>query len=107
MRLQSLSWEEHVQRGQTPFRRDCQICQEAAVRGKMHRKVTHPNAGVLSVDVSGPYVKGNDLDKEAKFMLVGAFTALRSRTIQKEAEKIEDVEEGPVLDIQEEPGMED
>ncbi len=73
----------------------------------MHRKVAHPKAGVLSVDVSGPYVKGNDLDKEAKFTLVGAFTALRSRSVQKEAAKIEDVEEDPVLDIQEEPGMED
>ncbi len=73
----------------------------------MHRRVTHPKAGVLSVDVSGPYVKGHDLDKEAKFMLVGAFAALRSRSVQKEAEKIEDVEEGPVLDIQDESGMED
>ncbi len=36
-------------------------------------------------------MEGNDLDKDAKLMLVGAFTALRSRSVQEEAEKIQDL----------------
>lgn len=54
LRMKKLSWEEHVHQGHTPFRRDCMICQEAAARGRMHGKVHHPKAGVLSLDVSGP-----------------------------------------------------
>ena len=71
VRAQRMSWEEHCQRGHTPFRRDCQVCQEATARGKMHQKVKHPRAGVMSLDVSGPYKKGNDIEEEARFMLVG------------------------------------
>ena len=101
VKLKPLSWEEHVQRGHTPFRRDCQICQEAAARGRMHKKTSHPRAGILSLDVSGPYVRGNDLESEAKFMLVGAFTALRSRSGGEKVEVSEEVEAGPEMEIQE------
>ena len=100
MKLKPLSWEEHVQRGHTPFRRDCQICQEAAARGRMHKKTSHPRAGILSLDVSGHYVRGNDLECEAKFMLVGAFT-LRSRSGGEKVEVSEEVEAGPEMEIQE------
>lgn len=31
IKVQMMSWEEHVRRGHTPFRRDCQVCQEADV----------------------------------------------------------------------------
>ena len=71
-----LSWEEHIQRGHTPFRRDCQICQEAAARGKRHVAVQHPRAGVLSLDVAGPLVRGHDVEKDVKFMLIGTYTWL-------------------------------
>eukprot|EP00434_Breviolum_minutum_P043255 symbB.v1.2.038547.t2/scaffold6043.1/size21519/1 len=101
VKLKPLSWEEHVQRGHTPFRRDCQICQEAAARGRMLKKTSHPRAGILSLDVSGPYVRGNDLESEAKFMLVGAFTALRSSSGGEKVEVSEEVEAGPEMEIQE------
>ena len=71
-----LSWDEHIQRGHTPFRRDCQICQEAAARGKRHSPVQHPRAGVMSLDVAGPLVKGHDVERETKFMLIGTFAWL-------------------------------
>lgn len=32
--LMAMSWSEHVQRGHTPFRRNCQICQELQHRGE-------------------------------------------------------------------------
>lgn len=77
VRYAKMSWQEHCERGRTPFRRDCQKCQEAAARGRMHRKVKHPRAGVLNLDVSGPYKVGNDWEGEAKFMLIGSYVWLR------------------------------
>ena len=65
VKLKPLSWEEHVQRGHTPFDR------------------------------------GNYLESEAKFMLVGAFTALRSRSGGEKVEVSEEVEAGPEMEIQE------
>ena len=65
MKLKPLSWEEHVQRGHTPF------------------------------------VRRNYLESEAKFMLVGAFTALRSRSGGEKVEVSEEVEAGPEMEIQE------
>ena len=75
IKLVKLSWDEHVQRGHTPFRRDCQVCQEAA-RGKRHVAVQHARAGVLSFDIAGPLVRGHDIEEEVKFMLIGTYTWL-------------------------------
>ena len=106
LRMKKLSWEEHVHQGHSPFRRDCMICQEAAARGRMHGKVHHPKAGVLSLDVSGPYIKGRDVDGEAKFMLIGAFTKLQPRE-HKASDEIEEEDQAeellvPQLEVEDE-----
>ena len=76
VKFMKLSWDEHVQRGHTPFRRDCQVCQEAAARGRRHVAIEHPRAGVLSLDVAGPLKTGHDLEMEVKFALIGTYTWL-------------------------------
>ena len=114
--LKRMSWEEHVKRGHCPFRRDCQICQEASARGRMHRKITHPRAGVVNLDLAGPFQKGNDVEGNAKFMLIGTYTWLRSeeKAEDEEAEEWEDPgrgdlneegEEGPELEDPDEPAQ--
>ena len=77
VKMAMMSWSEHLQRGHTPFRRGCQVCQEAAARGRMDTKVPHPRAGILSLDVTGPFHPGNDIEQTAKFMLIGTYTWLR------------------------------
>ena len=111
--LRALSWSEHVRQGHVPFRRDCQVCQEAAGRSRAHHKVSHPRAGILNLDVAGPLRPGNDLEEAAKFMLLGTCTWLKPRKDEKKEEKkmedledqdvaIEDLEEeGPVLEADE------
>ena len=112
--LRVLSWSEHVRQGHVPFRRDCQVCQEAAGRSRAHHRVSHPRAGVLNLDVAGPLRPGNDLEETAKFMLLGTCTWLKPRRDEKKEEKKqeereegdgaeEDVEEeGPMLEAEEE-----
>ncbi len=93
VKMKKMSWEEHVHQGHTPFRRDCVVCQEAAARGRMHGKMLYPKAGVLSLDVSGPYVKGRDVEGEAKFMLIGAYTKLGPKEDRRVEGKEEEVPE--------------
>ena len=108
VRAARMSWEEHIQRGHTPFRRDCQICQEASARRRMHKKITHAKAGVLNLDVSGPYLKGNDVEGDAKFMLVGTYTWLRGSDECEDQEKDEvEVEEIRPGEEEELPAIED
>ena len=111
LKMNKVSWEEHVHQGHTPFRRDCVICQEASARGRMHDKVRHPKVGILSLDVSGPYVKGKDVGGEAKFMLIGAFTKLKpkeeKRSVEDEDQEEEDELPGPQLEALEEEGERD
>ena len=87
VKLMAMTWSEHVQRGHTPFRRDCQICQEAAARGKKHLGVKNPRAGVLNLDVSGPYLEGRDIEEPGKFMLVGTYTWLKPKLAKKDGEE--------------------
>ena len=102
VRMKKMSWEEHVHQGHTPFRRDCVVCQEAAARGRMHGKMLYPKAGVLSLDVSGPYVKGRDVEGEAKFMLIGAYTKLgpkEDRRVEEKEEEVPEEELVPLLEV--------
>ena len=94
LKLKMLSWSEHVRHGHVPFRRDCQICQEASARGRMHFKKSHPKAGVMSLDVSGPYHLGHDLLVEGKFMLIGSYTWVKPKgDCEEEKEEVEDQKE--------------
>ena len=104
VRAMKMSWEEHVRRGHTPFRRDCQLCQEASARGRMHHKIQHPKAGVMSLDVAGPFHKGNDVDGQAKFMLIGTYTWVKPHAEEEgeEAPRDEAAEEAAQIEDQEE-----
>ncbi|CAL1147694.1 unnamed protein product, partial [Cladocopium goreaui] len=53
--------------------------------------------GVMSLDVTGPYKKGKDIDGEAKFMLIGTYTWLRP----PDEEEATEVDEEPELEAQE------
>ena len=102
VRQAKMSWEEHVQRGHTPFRRDCQVCQEASAISRRHLAKSHPRAGVMSVDLAGPFARGHDVEMEAKFMLVGTYTWLLPEDATEDEEP-EDEAEG----LEEVPGLED
>ena len=80
-KMRPLSWDEHVRANHTPFRRDCRICQEAMAKASPHRKAGHARAGVLSLDLSGPFKKAKDIAKGtfAKFLLVGVYTWIDPR----------------------------
>lgn len=84
VRAAKMSWEEHVQRGHTPFRRDCQVCQEASAISRRHGAMTHPRAGVMSVDLAGSFHKGHDVHGEAKFMLLGTYTWLLPESAEED-----------------------
>ena len=83
------SWRTHLARGHVPFRKDCQVCQEAAARDRPHqRSKLPPKAGVLSLDTAGPYCLASDVGSSApgsrgltaKFILVGTFTWITGET---------------------------
>ena len=86
--------------GHTPFRKDCRVCQEACGKEGQHRRSKlPPKAGVLSIDVTGPFRRASDLVRgEAKYMLVGAFTlpSIRARPLQPEP--VEEEEDDPRLE---------
>ena len=78
-KLKALSWSQHVELGHVPMRRDCRVCQEASAKARPHRQVRHPLCATLALDTAGPYRIGQDVDQEARYMLVGTFTWLRPR----------------------------
>ena len=58
-----------------PSRRDCQQCVRAQARARPHRRVQHPEAFTLSVDLSGKFTPGiNQEQKQCKYLLVGVYT---------------------------------
>ena len=90
VRMMGISWDEHIQLGHVPFRRDCKICQESRQKQHPHPKVKHQLCGVLSLDTSGPHKDGQDLANQARYMMVGAFTWLVPKDMKNMKE--EDVE---------------
>ena len=107
--LRIFSWEEHVQNGHIPFHRECLVCQQAGAKSAPHRRIGgrkggKPKAGVLSLDTSGPFVKGIDLGEEKmKFILVGTFTWLVVKGSKLREEKEEECpEEAPEIEEEEE-----
>ncbi|CAL1145464.1 unnamed protein product [Cladocopium goreaui] len=94
VKLRAVSWQEHIAAGHTPFRRDCRVCQEACARDAHHRRQKlPPKAGVLSVDISGPFKEAPDLQKKkAKYLLVASFTwTARNQDGEEEVEEIPEV----------------
>ena len=75
--IKKLSWQEHLNANHVPFRRDCRVCQEACARDHHHRRSKlPPRAGVLSIDMAGPFVAAPDLfrGKKARYFLASTFT---------------------------------
>ena len=98
-------WREHVLAHHVPYNKECGICQEACAKEPYHRRSKlPPRAGVLSIDVSGPFHEAPDLFRgtKAKYLLVVAFTwPTQKSEEQKKKEKEElweimaDLEEAP------------
>ena len=96
------SWRTHLAREHVPFRKDCQICQEAMGRDRPHhRQKLPPRVGVLSLDTAGPLERSPDLNLApgsrgctAKYIMVGTFTWLSGK---KEGDDLEE----PVADVPE------
>ena len=109
IKLRALSWQEHVAAHHTPFRKDCKICQEAAARDQPHRRQKlPPRAGVLSLDLTGPFKVAKDLqNKKAKYLMVAAFT-WPSKDPKEDAEKRQEKEDEEALMVPEDaPQIED
>ena len=101
--MRALSWKEHVAAGHTPFRKDCLVCQQASAKDQHHRRSKlPPRAGVLSLDLSGPFKVAPDLHRQtAKYLLVGAFTWLAPDQGGEDFEELEIPEvpdEAPQID---------
>ena len=77
IKLKPMTWSQHVQAGHVPFRRDCRICQESSAKSHPHKRVAHPQAGTLSIDVAGPYQEAYEGAQKRRYMLIGAFTWLK------------------------------
>lgn len=113
--LMAFSWEQHVQNGHIPFHRECVVCQQAGAKSAPHRRIVggkkggRPRAGVLSLDTSGPFVKGVDVGEEKmKFILVGTYTWLVLKGSKlREDEEIECPEDAPEIEDEEEKRREE
>ena len=72
--VQDKAFKEHCENGHVVFRRDCQVCLQASMRGHMHMRQLHQsvNALTLSLDLIGPWVPGKDhlLRQPARHILV-------------------------------------
>ena len=69
------SWRQHYLNDHMPARRDCRDCVRTSARSKPHRKITHPEAYTLSVDLSGKMVTGQDQNRhDCRYMLVAVYT---------------------------------
>eukprot|EP00435_Cladocopium_sp_Y103_P065438 s603_g27.t1 len=103
------TWKEHILAHHVPYRKDCKVCQEGCGKEPYHRRSHLPaRAGVLSVDVSGPFLEAPDLHRgaKAKYMLVGAFTWPSRKTEDQKKKDQEELKE--VLDdLDEAPEIEE
>ena len=69
-KFDAASWKLHLQRDHLPYRRDCRVCVERA-SGRPHRKISHPSAYSLAVDLAGPFrVTGAG---GYKYLMVGCY----------------------------------
>ena len=101
-KIKALSWQEHVQFGHVPYRRDCAVCQQTLQQCLPHRRVKWPTPGVLSLDTAGPLKKGKDVDSStSKYFLCGALVwAVPAGTEKmKQPDEVED-EEAPMIEVE-------
>ena len=68
-------WKQHYLQDHMPARRDCSQCVRSQGRSRAHRRVVHPEAFTLSLDMSGRMTGGKDQTPGAcKYFLVGCYT---------------------------------
>ena len=108
--LKALTFEEHVAFGHVPYRRDCAVCQRASQQNFPHRKVKHPQAGVLALDTCGPLFPASDVGGwKCRYFLAGSYTYMVPKGSTKmEAPQEEEggLEEAPALEALEDDGGE-
>ena len=68
-------WRTHVRNNHTPFNRKCGTCVRSSATGKAHRRVRHPSAYCMSLDVAGPFRQraADPNHKDYRYLLVGAY----------------------------------
>ena len=68
-------WKQHFLQDHLPARRDCAQCIRAQGRSKPHRRVQHPSAFTLSIDLSGKMNEGDDQsERGCKYLMIGCYT---------------------------------
>ena len=67
-------WKRHFQCDHQPARRDCRTCVESQGRGRPHRRIQHPQAYTLSVDLSGRLASGKDQRCQASYFVAAVYT---------------------------------
>ena len=67
-------WRQHVMNDHLPYSRECSTCLQGSGRCRPHKKVQHPDAQTLSVDLCGPFRPGHDRGAKAKYFMVGVFS---------------------------------
>ena len=79
-------WRTHVRNNHVPFHRRCGTCVRSRATGRAHRRIRHPSAYCLSLDVAGPFRhKAADPNhKDYRYLLVGAYVFPRSPAESKE-----------------------
>lgn len=73
-------WKQHFLQDHLPARRDCSQCIRAQGRSKPHRRVQHPSAFTLIIDLSGKMNEGDDQsERGCKYLMIGCYTFLVTR----------------------------
>ena len=74
-------WKTHVWNDHVPFSKECTTCLRGAGKSRPHRKVPHPDAMTLSLDVCGPFRPGEDYRKKSRYFLVGVYAIPVKKTV--------------------------
>ena len=72
-KMTSDQWKQHVMNDHVPYSRECTTCLQGSGRSRPHKKIPHPDAQTLSVDICGPFRPGHDRMVKAKYFMVGVF----------------------------------
>lgn len=65
------SWQEHVDMNHLPYCRDCGVRVESMSKDRPRRRIKAPEPYTLSLDVGGPFVKGQDSKTKCNTMTQG------------------------------------
>ena len=70
-KLQALSpsWRAHVAADHHPYRKDCEICLQAASRDRPHFRQTESSFYAMSADISGPFASGKDVGGPRRYFV--------------------------------------